>query len=138
MENNNQIAQAFEDAFKRSGGSHFVGEVEGYCENTLCEARHVRTTVKGDTSEWSRADVLHCPMCQEPLKLHGVATLEEVRKHDRLTARSNVNGQLLHEIEKILDSSSCLLPIGMLLADTLPPLCEHVRDYVSGLVGGKE
>lgn len=131
---NNNITKAFKDAFKRAGGGFFVGEVEGYCENTLCETRYVRMTVKGDTSEWTGVDVLHCPMCTEPLKLHGVTTFEEEGKHHRSIARYSVNAQLYGEI-KINQSSAVPLSV---MADALPPICEHVRDYINGLAGEKE
>lgn len=75
MKAKNNITKALNNAFKRAGGSYFAGEVEGYCENTLCETRYVRITVNGYTSEWSKVNNLHCPMCGQELKLHGVATI---------------------------------------------------------------
>jgi len=131
MKAKNNITKALKDAFKRFGGSFFAGEVEGYCENTLCETRYVRLTVKGDTSEWSKVDVIDCPLCKQPLKLHGVATIEEERKHHRLIARSSVNAQLYGEMNRDLATPMSVM------ADALPPLCEHVRDYIDDLAGEK-
>jgi len=132
MKANNIITKALNDASKRAGGSYFAGEVEGYCENTVCEIRYVGMTVKGDTSEWTEVGVLHCPMCTEPLKLHGVTTFEEEGKRHRLTARYSVNAQLYGEMNQGLPT-----PLSV-MTDTLPPLCEHLRNYISGLAGEKK
>ena len=88
--------------------------------------------VRASVAETLKLSPLHCPMCKQPLKLHGVATLQEEHECYHLQARSSVNAQLYAEVDK-----GPFMPMSV-MAETLPPVCEHVRDYLDELKGGSE